>query len=275
MTTAEAGAAHAQTFSTRAAARILAVSPDRIRYWVRRRLFRPAVSHGRNYRFVFDDLLMMRLAKELLPSRRHLGRVRQCFVKARTLFDRNRPLTALSFQLEDGRIVLRDGDALCEIDSGQMLLHFTAVPAGKVDDRFAAARVRARLEEARRLAETAPPRAMRLYQDLLRRDPSNADVNVELAALEEREGDFDGALRHMLGAAASAPTRSEIHLKLGLLYRRTHNCERAVLSFMRALEGDPQSLEAHRNLAELYEKMGRSRDALRHLSALNRLSRDC
>ncbi|MGH8013162.1 MAG: MerR family transcriptional regulator [Candidatus Binataceae bacterium] len=274
VTTTEAGLARAQTFSTRAAARILAVSPDRIRYWVKRRLLRPAVSHGRHHRFVFDDLLMMRLAKELLPSRRHLGRVRQCFVKARTLFDRSRPLTALKFQLEDGRIVVRDGDTLCEIDSGQMLLRFTTAPSGKVDDRFGAARSRFRVEEARRLAESDPLGAMKLYKALLARQPASLELHLELAAFEERQGDLEGALRQLLGAAAIAPTRAEIHLKLGLLYRRTNNYDKAVLSFMLALECDPQTLEAHRNLAQLYESVGRSRDALRHLSALNRLSRD-
>ncbi len=57
----------AQTFSTRAAARILAISPDRIRYWVKRSLVRP-LKGGRQMRFGFDDLLVMRLAKELLPD---------------------------------------------------------------------------------------------------------------------------------------------------------------------------------------------------------------
>jgi hypothetical protein len=52
VTTGEGGGLpRAQTFSTRAAARILAVSPDRIRYWVKRQLVNPTAQRGRRYRF--------------------------------------------------------------------------------------------------------------------------------------------------------------------------------------------------------------------------------
>ena len=60
-------AAGNQTFSTRAAARILAVPPERIRYWVKRQFINPTTLRGRNFRFAFNDLILMRLAKELLP----------------------------------------------------------------------------------------------------------------------------------------------------------------------------------------------------------------
>src|SRR5438132_702671 len=52
----------ASTYSTRAAARILAVSPDRIRYWVKQRLVKPAAKRGRRFRFAFHDLILMRMA---------------------------------------------------------------------------------------------------------------------------------------------------------------------------------------------------------------------
>jgi tetratricopeptide (TPR) repeat protein len=273
-TMAEVNRDRVQTFSTRAAARILAVSPDRIRYWVRRRLLNPAVQRGRKYRFAFDDLLMMRMAKELLPGRSRLGRVQRYFDKARNLLERERPLTALKFHNEDGRIVIRDGDSLFEIDSGQMLLRFAPKAAGKIDDRLAAVRARTRFEEIKRVAESDSSRAMALCQELLRCEPANFELLLQMAALQERQGDLNEALRHLQGAAAILPERIEVHLKLGLLYRRMGSLEEATASFTRALGCDPASLEAHRNLAELYERMGRKRDALRHLSALKRLSHD-
>src|SRR5271154_6570860 len=98
-----------QTFSTRAAARILAVSPDRIRYWVKRRLLKPALLKGRRYRFAFNDLLVMRMAKDLLPTRSHLEPFQRCFERVRSFFDPGRPLTSLKLENDDGRIVVRDG----------------------------------------------------------------------------------------------------------------------------------------------------------------------
>jgi DNA-binding transcriptional MerR regulator len=274
-TTVEGGIGRAQTFSTRAAARIIAVSPDRIRYWVKQRLVMPSATRGRRYRFAFNDLLVMRMAKELLPRRRHLEPIRRCFVRVRDFFDPKRPVTSLKLENEDGCIIVRDGEMMFEAESGQLLLCFDGPPpAGKIEDRFGPARVRERFEEAKRLAESDPLRALTLYSDLLGREPRNFEVHMRMAALLEKEGNLPDALRHLLGAAAIIPAQAEVHLKLGLLYRRREEYENALQSFVRAVECDPLAVEAHRNLAELYERIGRKRDALRHLSTLHRLSRD-
>src|SRR5215469_10190796 len=101
------GAAERQNFSTRMAARILAISPERIRYWVRHKLVKPAAVRGRHYQFTFEDLLMMRMAKELLPNRRRLEAVARCFQRVGQMLDA-RPVTAVKLYEEDGRILVRD-----------------------------------------------------------------------------------------------------------------------------------------------------------------------
>jgi tetratricopeptide (TPR) repeat protein len=275
VTTEEGGSPRVQTFSTRSAARILAVSPDRIRYWVKRRLLEPSARRGRRFRFAFNDLLLMRMAKELLPRHRHVGLFQRCFDRVRDLLEPERSVTSLKLHNDEGRIVLSDGDALIEIETGQMLLRFGSQrEIGKVEDRFGPARVRERFEEARQMAETDPLRALTLYSDLLGREPSNFEAHMRMAALLEREGDLSGALRHLLGAAVIVPANAEVNLRLGALYRLREETENALQSFERAVECDPLSIEAHRNLAELYDRAGRKRDALRHLSAIHRLNRD-
>ncbi|HYB91473.1 MAG TPA: tetratricopeptide repeat protein [Candidatus Binataceae bacterium] len=260
------------TFSTRAAARILAVSPERIRYWVRRRLVRPAATRGRNYRFAFNDLLVMRLAKELLPSRRHLELVQRCFQRVREFVEPGRPVTSLKLVNEDGQIVVSDGGVLIDAESGQLLFDYRRErPEGKVEDSFGPARVRERFEEARRIAEEDPLRALTIYSGLLGREPGNFEAHMRLATLLEREGDLQGALRHLLGAAAIVPASGEVHVRLGLLYRKRGEEQNSLKSMLRALECDPTSVEAHRNLAEVYEAAGRKRDAQKHLNAIHRL----
>jgi DNA-binding transcriptional MerR regulator len=263
----------AHTFSTRAAARILAISPDRIRYWVKRSLVRPLMRTGQ-MRFGFDDLLVMRLAKELLPTRHHLDPMRRCLERMRGMFGPSRSVTSLRLANYEGQIVVRDGAVMVEALSGQILLNFGAPPApGKVEERFGPARVRERFEEARRLAESDPLRALTLYSELLGREPGNFEAHIDLAGLLEREGDLAGALRALLGAAAIVPTNGDVHIRLGLLYRRREDTQSAIASFLRAIECDPLSLAAHRNLAELYESMGRKRESLRHLGMVHRLTR--
>jgi len=274
-TTGEGGLQRAQTFSTRAAARILAVSPDRIRYWVRRKLVNPTSQRGRRYRFAFNDLLIMRMAKELLPTRRHLEPFRRVFERAVSYCGARRPITSLRLRNDDGRIVVRDRAVAFEAESGQLLLFAEASrPAGRVEDGFGPARVRARFEEARRLAESDPARALMLYSDLIGREPRNFELHLQMAAVLENEGNLSGAMRHLLGAALLMPGNAEVHVRLGVIYRKRGELNLALQSFLRATECDPLAVEAHRNLADLYDRLGRKREALRHLSTLHRLSRE-
>ncbi len=261
-----------QTFSTRAAARILAVPPERIRYWVKRRFIFPALVRGRRFRFAFNDLLVMRLAKELIPTRRHLKPVQRCFERVRNLIGPSRPVSSLKLENLDGRIVVRDGVACFEAESGQLVFDFEQRgKPGTLEERFGVARARERFQEARLLAEKDPLRALTVYSDLVNREPVNFDTHMRVAALLERDGDLKGALRHYLGATASVPANAEVHLRIGLLYRKEAELDNAIGSLNRALECDPTMLEAHRNLAELFDQTGRKRDAIKHLSAIHRL----
>ena len=262
-----------QTFSTRSAARILAVSPERIRYWVKQRLVRPAWTRGRNYQFAFNDLLMMRLAKELLPTRRHLQPVRRCLERLGKLLSPGRPVTALKVFEEDGRIVVRDGRVRFEADSGQLLLNFDLERFARDVRKSAATAPSVTREAAAAIAEDEPLRAIRLYNELLARDPQNSSAQTELAALLESQGDARGALRHLLAAATLEPANAKLHYRLGLLYLGQERTEEALSRFARAVEIDPKFVDAHRQLAQLYEAMGRTRDAIRHLSVVHRLTR--
>jgi DNA-binding transcriptional MerR regulator len=260
------------TYSTRSAARILAVSPDRIRYWVRQQLVTPTASAGRRHRFAFNDLLVMRLAKDLLSTGRHLEPLQRSLRRMRDFVDPERPVTSLKLVNDEGRIVVSDNGVLIEAESGQLLFDFRQErPAGKIEERFGPARVRERFEEARRIAEEDPLKALTIYSELAGREPGNFEAHVRLATLLEREGDLQGALRHLLGAAAIVPASAEVHLKLGVLYRKREEEQHALLSFLRAIECDPTAVEAHRNAAELYESVGRKREAQKHLNAIHRL----
>lgn len=218
----------------------------------------------------------MRMAKDLLPSRGRLEPFQRCFHKVRDYFEPPRPVTSLRLDNLDGRIVVRDGEVALEIDSGQMLLQFHAPkrPAGKVENRFGPARVRERFEETRHLAETDPLRALTLYSDLLAREPSNFEAHLRMATLLEQDEEIGGAIGHLQAAALILPGNAEVHLRLGILYRQRGDFDNALQSLQRAATCDPLLVSAHRNLAEIYEQSGRRQEALRHLSTINRLSRD-
>ncbi|HUO04349.1 MAG TPA: tetratricopeptide repeat protein [Candidatus Binataceae bacterium] len=268
---AEAGGG-AAAFSTRTAARILAVSPDRIRYWVKRNFIQPATPQSRKHRFAFGDLLVMRIAKEMLRARQHLDTVRDALNRVRNLAGPDRPVTALKLVNDEGRIVVRDGSALIDAHTGQLLFDFGGeCRPGTIEERFGPARANARFEEMHRIAEADPLRALTLYSELAAREPGTFDTHLQMASILEREGDTSGALRHLLGAAAIMPASADVHLKLGLLYRKRSEHQHALRSFLRALECDPASVEAHCNAAEMYAALGRKQDARKHHRAIRGL----
>src|SRR6266446_4101159 len=262
-----------QTFSTRSAARILAVSPDRIRYWVKRRLVKPFRVHGRGYEFGFNDLLVMRLTKELLPTRHRLQPIRRCFERLGQLLDPERPVTALKLFEEGGRMVVRDGSVMFEAETGQLILDFNVTEFREELERRAGGNVRNIFQRENRVDESNPARAIELYRSIIEKEPHNADAHLHLAALHERRCQLLEALRNSLAAALLEPESADVHLHLAILYRKREEPEKALNSFLRAVKCDPDLVEAHRHLAELYERMGRKREALRHLSALHRLTR--
>jgi tetratricopeptide (TPR) repeat protein len=265
------GVAERQNFSTRMAARILAISPERIRYWVKRKLVKPAAVRGRHYQFTFEDLLMMRLAKELLPNRRRLEAVARCFQRVGRMLDA-RPVTAVKLFEEDGHILVRDGAVTFEAETGQMRFDFHGGPASQmIKQAEAPVRLRRLVDAASGLEEANPPRAAQLYREYLQYRPSDVAVHRRLSAMFERIGDAGSALRHLDAAVVLEPNNAEFHFDLGVLCRKIQNLERAAASFSRALECEPDLLEAHLHLAQIYEQQGSKREAMRHLSAAHRL----
>lgn len=266
------GVAERQSFSTRMAARILAISPDRIRYWVKRKLVKPTASRGRHYQFSFEDLLMMRLTKELLPTRRRLLPLKRCLERLSGTLIADRPITAVKLYHEDGRIMVRDGRARFEAETGQLLLSFGEREFGEaVHQADSPARMRRLLSAAAELEETNPLRALRLYHEYLEHEPDDGAIHRRLSRLFELGGDLQSAIRHLDAAAVLEPDLVEIHFDLGVLYRKLQDFDRATACFKQALERDPELIEAHLHLAQIYEQQGRERDSFRHLSAAYRL----
>ena len=267
------GVAERRNFSTRMAARILAISPERIRYWVKHKLVKPATLSGRHYQFTFEDLLMMRLAKELLPTKRRLDAVQRCFERVGRMLDAQRPVTSVKLYEKDGRILVRDGLVIFEADTGQMMLDFGLPPLTgetikQADSRLRLSRL---LDAARDLEDANPTRAVNLYREYLEHRPRESAVHRKLSALYERAGDTTSAMRHLDAAAVLEPGNAEFHFDLGVLYRKLHNLDSAAVAFTRALECEPDLIEAHLHLAQIYEQQGQKRDAMRHLSAAHRL----
>ena len=280
------------TYSLHNAARILKVTPSRLRYWHRTRLAVPRApdlpagaesgtveSEGREYGF--RDLVGIKAVLSLLEQGISLRRIRR---SVEVLRDRapeiEDPLVALRLWAEGSARVVVERDGHWMEPDGQMLLTFGAEGAAE------AGRV-ARLQKAvspgaagaaeaasagdcfeRGCRLDADPatyaQAIAAYREALALDPDFADAHCNLGAVFYNRGDRDHARRHFERCLRLDPGHVEAHFNLANLLEEDGCNDMALHHYRAGLVSDPFYPDLHINLALLYEKMEMPRNAQEH-----------
>jgi Flp pilus assembly protein TadD len=112
---------------------------------------------------------------------------------------------------------------------------------------------------AGRLAE-----AQAMYNEILRRDPDNADALHMLGVAAAQGGQPEVALRHIARAISLNPVPPFYHNNLGNVLHELDRFSEALLCYQEALRLDPEYAEAHNNLANTLTQLGRRQEALAH-----------
>ncbi len=118
------------------------------------------------------------------------------------------------------------------------------------------------LQQAQALHQSGRPgEALRLYRQILDRQPERADVMVAAAAAAFQVGDADQAARLLRAAIARAPNSAPAHCNLGNLLRAEGKPAEAAAAYRRAIEIDPGFAGALGNLGAVLEELGRPDEA--------------
>ncbi len=112
-----------QVFRTNDVARILGVSPARVRAVVRTGLCRPG-GRARVWEFGFQDLVRLRAAQGLLAAKIPPRRVRHALSELAAQLPPDRPLSGVHVYADGRDIVVRDGRTVWQPDSGQVVFSF-------------------------------------------------------------------------------------------------------------------------------------------------------
>jgi tetratricopeptide (TPR) repeat protein len=277
-------------YPTREVARLLEVSPATVRSYVRAGLVTPGRDRGGGFRFAFQDLVVLRVARGLAAERLPPRRVRAALARLREQLPAGRSLSAVRLAAEGGAVVARSGGEGWEPASGQRLLDFEAAagagpeapnPAATLRhvpssgaSAFTAAETR-QAEEWYELAcelEAADPAGARdAYRRVLDLDPGHADAHLNLGRLLHESGDPAAAERCYRAAVALRPDDAVAAFNLGVALGDLDRSGEAVDAYRSAIEADPACADAYFNLAQLYADLGQRAAAIRSLKVYKSL----
>jgi tetratricopeptide (TPR) repeat protein len=231
------------------------------------------------YRFTFQDVVLLRTAHGLqsaqIPPRRILSSLR----RLKASLPEALPLTGLRITAVGKEIAVREGRTHWSPESGQLLMDFEVAPVGGEVAFLQPAQEPAPEDPAEWFARgealeaTDPAGAEAAYCHALRLAPDHADAYMNLGALLCEAGRCDDAVALYDVALAHCPADAALHFNRAIALEDQGRLEEALGSYEACLKLQPDLADAHFNAARLHERMGHFQNALRHFSAYRRLQR--
>lgn len=251
---------------------MLGLSAAQVRAYAARGVLKPERGARGELRFGFQDLIILRTAGELTAAQVPEQRVRRVLRRLREQLPDDQSLTTVRLSADGGRVVVREGDAVWNAESGQNLFDF-GEPAPPRDDDDAAADAEDWFALALDLEATSPADARAAYQRAIELDPGHIDAHVNLGRMLHEEGAPAAAEKHYRIALDLDPAHPIAAFNLGVSLEDLGRTADAIATYEKAIAIDPENADAHYNLAGIYERKGDKPAALRHLKAYRSLVR--
>lgn len=262
-------------YTTSEVSELIGLKPTQVRHFVRRSLLEPQRGHRGEFRFDFQDVVLLRTAKGLLDSRVSSRRALRALLKVRSGLPGHKGLAAVRIFADGSNVLVREANRLWEAETGQEHFDFEQpeparqVAVARLGNREEAIVVREPdtldsddwynlgldLEDAR------SPRAMDAYRKAIELNPNNADAYVNLGRLLQLQGDLKRAKRHYEQALDLVPKHQLALYNLGTVFDELSELDAAADYYLRA----PAVPDAHFNLARIFELLGDELAARRHM----------
>ena len=112
-------------YTTRHVAEILGLPEERVRAFAREGLLEPQRGRGNAYRFSFQDIVLLRAARDLIDRDVPPRRVHSALRRLRAQLPVGRPLSAVRVSAAGERVIVRDESAAWDPETGQVSLDFS------------------------------------------------------------------------------------------------------------------------------------------------------
>jgi tetratricopeptide (TPR) repeat protein len=266
-----------KSFSTAEVASIVNLPDRRIRSFVKAGFLAPAKDSTGTLQFSFRDLLFLKTAKSLLASRVPAKRIVDILSSLKRQLPDERHLASLKIYADGRRVVVWDGKAQWQPDSGQFLFNFDARAVLRTlklpQPKPAKTRLDARYwyNLGVEFEETSREEAQRAYEKALELDPTMGDAHLNLGKLYHDAGMLKESEPHYQAAIENAPGDPAPYFNLGVLLEDMKRPREAVVFYREALKRDPRFADAHYNLGLLFESLNNKQEAFVHLRTARKL----
>jgi DNA-binding transcriptional MerR regulator len=274
-----------QSYSVRDIERVLHLPRSTIRSLIDVGFVTPTRGPRREYRFSFQDLIVLRAARALIQAKVSRRRIRRSLEDLRKHLPETMPLSGLSICAVGDRVVVRDGNSQYQVDSGQYVLGLdVSVEDGVlrvVEREFgpqpdeAAAPPRSALDwfdDALDFEENGDSdAAIDAYRQTVALDAQNVAAWINWGRLLHDRGNKREAEAVYLRAVEQCGPDSVLMFNLGVLLEDLGRTQAALEAYQAAVGEDPALADGHYNLARLYESLGQPQHAIRHLGQYRRL----
>jgi len=273
------------TYSVRDVERVLRLPQSTIRGLIKAGFVDPARGARREYRFSFQDLIVLRAARALIDANVSKRKINRALKDLRQHLPETLPLSGLSISAVGDRVVVRDGKAHWQVDDGQYLLGLDVTIEGGVlrviernEERSEepAASTATNVDEdwfskAIELEQSDPKAALAAYERAVKADQTDASAWINWGRLLHERGNTKEAERVYRRALEQSEPDALLHFNFGVLLEDLERVQDALEAYQHAIEEDPALADGHYNLARLYEALGKEQHAIRHLGQYRRL----
>jgi DNA-binding transcriptional MerR regulator len=288
------------SYSVRDIERVLQLSRSTIRSLVDGGFVKPARGPRREYRFSFQDLVVLRAARTLIHAHVPARRIRRSLRDLRHRLPEAVPLSGLSICAVGDRVVVREGRSHWDVNDGQYLLGLDVsvddgvlrvaewqdaqkepqvlkAPAASSAASAAAAPAAAPadadgwFERALASEDSDQRAALRAYQRAVGLDPGFVAAWTNWGRLLHQQGELQAAESVYRRALEQCGADALLLFNLGVLLEDQGRTGPAVDAYQRAIAEDPNLADCHYNLARLYEALDKPQHAIRHLGQYRRL----
>jgi tetratricopeptide (TPR) repeat protein len=266
------------TFTLRRVQAMLGLSRSIVAGLIAEGFVAPTRGRRNEWRFTFQDLMLLRTAHALLSAKIPPRRILRSLARLKATLPQELPLTGLRITAIGADVAVRSPQGQWRSDSGQLLMDFDVVApeAGSVAflERSPPASPGAAtwFERGVALEAADPAGAEAAYRQVLALAPDLEAAYLNLGAMLGEAGRFDELAALSDEAVRHCPASALVHFNRGVALDHLERLPEAAASYERSLALDPALADAHYNLGRLREQLGDQRAALRHFSAYRRLT---